>query len=346
VRRERRPGEREEEVEREEAPAPPQHQLLQLQRTFGNRAVAQMMLARNASGAPPIKDRKPIDALAKQQNVAPADRIKAYARIAGTQVLGLDPGVVHSGPVQTGINLGTLKQADDVGAQAGFVDGSGKLEGGAPPDPAQGVAIVVFTSSDRFEDEDYMVAAIRHEMVHARLMKLTLEHRDAWKAAAGGLTFPQYVDKKVGGSDGALIKDRFFGGHMDETVAYAEGFLTAFFYSPVVEPGDGDHAWIAHLRGFTKEYQNARLNSGPIPKKLPPDAKPGNIAMKQAANAVEVEAEKLVKEFCDAGGTAKSANLAAWIERLYKRKGFYDAAMKMIDKVATGGKALPEPKKR
>ena len=346
MRRERRPDAREEEEEeREETPAPRQHQLLQLQRTLGNRAVAQM-IARNASGAPPIKDRAPIDDLAKKQNVAPADRIRAYAQIAGTQALGMDPAVVNAGAIKEGINLGTLKQADEVGAQAGFVDGSNKLAGGAPPEKATGVAIVVYTSSKRFEDEDYMVAAIRHEMVHARLMKLTLEHLNAWKANPGRLSFAQYVDQKVGGSDAALIKDRFFGGHMDETVAYAEGFLTAFFYSPLEEPADGDRAWIAHFKGFTKEFANARLNSGPIPKKLPSNVQESQIAMKQSANAVVTEAEKLVKEFCDAGGAAKRKNLAAWMERLYKSEGFHDAALKLVYRVATGGKALPEPKKR
>ncbi|MET0769394.1 MAG: hypothetical protein ABW081_05760 [Solirubrobacteraceae bacterium] len=344
MRRERRPEEREDEEQREATPAPPQHQLLQLQRTLGNRAVAQM-LARNASGAPPIKDRAPIDDLAKKQNVAPADRVRTYAQIAGTQAVGLDPAVVHAGTVKEGVNVGALKQADEVGAQAGFVEGS-KFSGGAPPEKATGVAIVVYTSSTRFEDEDYMVAAIRHEMVHARLMKLTLEHRNAWTANPGRLSFAQYVDQKVGGSDAALIKDRFFGGHMDETVAYAEGFLTAFFYSPLEEPADGDRAWVAHFKGFTKEFQNARLNSGPIPKKLPPNVPESNIAMKQSANAVVTEAEKLVKEFCDAGGAAKRKNLAAWMERLYKTEGFHDAALKMVYRVATGGKALPEPKKR
>jgi hypothetical protein len=344
VRRERRPEEREEEEQRHATPAPPQHQLLQLQRTLGNRAVTQM-LARNASGAPPIQDRAPIDDLAKKQNVAPVDRIRSYAQIAGTQAVGLDPAVVHSGTVKEGVNLGTLKQADEVGAQAGFVEGT-KFSGGAPPAAATGVAIVVYTSSKRFEDEDYMVAAIRHEMVHARLMKLTLEHRKAWTANPGRLSFAQYVDQKVGGSDAALIKDRFFGGHMDETVAYAEGFLTAFIYSPLEEPADGDRAWIAHFKGFTKEFANARLNSGPIPKKLPSNVPESNIAMKQSANAVVTEAEKLVKEFCDAGGAAKRKNLAAWMERLYKTEGFHDAAVKMVHRVATGGKALPEPKKR
>jgi hypothetical protein len=68
--------------------------------------------------------------------------------------------------------------------------------------------------------------------------------------------------------------------------------------------------------------------------------------MKQSANAVVTEAEKLVKEFCDAGGAAKRKNLAAWMERLYKTEGFHDAALKMVHRVASGGKALPEPKKR
>jgi hypothetical protein len=189
-----------------------------------------------------------------------------------------------------------------------------------------------------------MVAAIRHEMVHARLMKLTLQHLTAWKQAPGRLSFAQYVDQRVKGTDGALIKDRYFGGHMDETVAYAEGFLTAFFYSPIEKPQAGDRAWIAHLKGFTKEFQTARLNSGPLPKKLT-GVQESAIAMKQSATAVEADAEKLVKEFCDAGGAARRENLAAWMQWLYKSDGMYDAALKMIYRVATGGKAMPEPKR-
>ena len=69
------------------------------------------------------------------------------------------------------------------------------------------------------------------------------------------------------------------------------------------------------------------------------------IAMKQSATAVEADAEELVKEFCDAGGAARRENLAAWMQWLYKSDGMYDAALKMIYKVATNGKTMPEPKR-
>ena len=257
----------------------------------------------------------------------------------------MDPATVHTSPFyKDGINLDALKQARDVPATTGFIDAANNFSGGAPPETAKGVAIVVNSGAARFEDEDYMVAAIRHEMVHARLMRLTLQHLTAWKQAPGGLSFAQYVDKRAGGADGALIKDRYFGGHMDETVAYAEGFLSAFFYAPTEEPGPGDRAWMAHLKGFTKEFATARANSGGLPrnrKGIPESA----IATREAATAVESEAEKLVKEYCDGGGAARRKNLAAWMQRLYKSEGMYDAALKMIYKVATGGKALPEPKR-
>ena len=299
------------------------------------------VLARNASGAPPINDRTPIDDLAKKKDVTPLDRVKAYAKIAGTDALGMDPAVVNDSPiVQEGVNLGVLTQADKVGAQAGFLDANNTFSGGAPPATAKGVAIVVNVRSSRFEDEDYMVAALRHEMVHARLMKLTLEQRAAWAEEPRRPTFSQFVDQRMKGTDGALVKDRFFGGHMDETVAYAEGFLTAFFYSPVEAPQAGDRAWIAHLKGFADEYQTARANSGPIPKKLPPGVDERNLAIKQSANAVEAEAEKLVKEFCDRGGPARSKNLAAWMVFLDQGGGMYRPALKMIYKAATG-KAMP-----
>jgi hypothetical protein len=73
-----------------------------------------------------------------------------------------------------------------------------------------------------------------------------------------------------------------------ETLAYAEGFLTAFFYSPIEKPQAGDRAWIAHLKGFTKEFQTARLNSGPLPKRLT-GVQESAIAMKQSATAVEAD---------------------------------------------------------
>jgi len=341
----RRKGTRDDEPERQDArptaPEQPVADVLRLQRTAGNRAVAQM-LARNASGAPPITDRTPIDALDKQGKVAPLDRVKAYAKIAGTEAVGMKPTEVNDSPVRkVGLNLGVLtKQEDDVGAMAGFIDANDKFSGGKPPDGAKGVAIVVNVTSARFADEDYMVAAMRHEMVHARLMKLTLEHKTAWQQKRGGKTFSQYVDQHVQGTDGGLLKDRFFGGHMDETVAYAEGFLTAFSYAPVEQPQPGERAWIVHLKGFGTEYQKARMNSGQIPKKLPAGVTEENLAYKHGANAAEAEAENLVKEFCDKGGAVKRNNLAAWTVYLDKAGGIYRPALNMIHKAATG-KALP-----
>src|SRR5215207_8966780 len=266
----RRRSASDEEPERGEAPvkAPDAGvaDLLRLQRTAGNHAVAQL-LARNQAGAPPVKDRKPIDDLAGRKNVKPVDRVKEYAKIAGTGAVNMDPAVVtDSGLVEDGLNLVPLKQASEVPAKTDFVDSAGRASGGAPPETVTGVAILVNSNASRFEDEDYMVAAIRHEMVHARLMRLTLKHMADWKQKPDGLSFPQYVDKKVTGTDQALVKDRFFGGHMDEIVAYAEGFLSAFFYAPLAAPGTGTPAWMAHFEGFTKEFQMARLNTVQLPK--------------------------------------------------------------------------------
>ena len=83
---------RDEEPEREDAPANAPDAgvagLLLLQRTVGNHAVARL-LARNQAGAPPVKDRKPIDDLAKETNVKSVDRVRAYAKIAGTGAVGM-----------------------------------------------------------------------------------------------------------------------------------------------------------------------------------------------------------------------------------------------------------------
>ena len=319
------------------------HALARLSQLVGNRAVAQM-LARDPTGAPPIKDRTRIDELAKK-TVSGVERCRAYAEIAGTQAVQMDPTTVHVTPFyKDGVNLDALKQARDVPATTGWIDGSDKFSGGAPPETIKGVAMVVNSNSDRFEDEDYMVAAIRHEMVHVRLMRLTRKHLADWKQAPRGLSFMQYVDQVVGGADAALIKDRYFGGHMDETVAYVVGFLTAFFYSPIEEPQAGDRAWISHLKGFTEEFEKATLNSGPLPKSRK-GVSEGALATRQAANAVVPESEKLVKEYCDAGGEARRKNLAAWMQRLYKSDGMHGAALKMIYRVATKGKTMPEPKR-
>jgi hypothetical protein len=317
--------------------------LLRLQRTAGNHAVARL-LARNQAGAPPVKDRKPIDDLAKQSNLKPVDRVKAYAKIAGTSAVNMDPDAVSdSGLAKDGLNVVSLKQAGDVPAKTDFVDAAGHTSGGAPPDTVTGVAILVNSNAARFEDEDYMVAAIRHEMVHARLMRLTLKHLADWKQKPGGLSFTQYVDKKVSGTDQALVKDRFFGGHMDEIVAYAEGFLSAFFYAPVAAPGTGTPAWLAHFEGFTKEFQKARINSGGLPKNrkgIPED----NLAMRESANAVIPESEKQVKEYCEKAGAAQRQNLAAWMEHLDKAGGLYQPALEMVYRAATGGRSLPKRK--
>jgi hypothetical protein len=316
------------------------HALARLSQLVGNRAVAQM-LAPKPTGAPPIKDRARIDELAKM-NVSAVDRCRAYAEIAGTQSVQMDPTTVHvSSFYQDGVNLNALKQARDVPATTGWLDGSNNFSGGAPPETVKGVAMVVNSNSARFEDEDYMVAAI---LVHVRLMRLTLKHLADWKQAPRGLSFTQYVDQHVGGADAALIKDRYFGGHMDETVAYVEGFLSAFFYSPVEEPQAGDRAWISHLKGFTKEFETARLNGGPLPKNRT-GVSESAIATRQSASAVVSESEKLVKEYCDAAGESRRKNLAAWMQRLYRSEGMHDAALKMIYKVATKGKTMPEPKR-
>ena len=315
----------------------------QLSRVAGNRAVAQI-LARKPTGAPPLKDRSRIDQLAKA-TVSGTERVRAYAEIADTKSVNIDPTTVHTKPFyQEGLNLDNLKQARNVPATTVWLDANNKHSGGAPPENVKGIGIVVNSGAARFEDEDYMVAAIRHEMVHVRLMRLTLKHLTDYKKAGGGLSFSQYVDKHVSGADAALVKDRYFGGHMDETVAYLEGFLTAFSYSAVEEPHGHDRAWVAHLKGFTEEFQTATLNAGKLPKDLR-RVPEGNIAIKQAANAVVPESEKIVKDFCDAAGDARRKNLAAWMERLYKTEGFFDAALEMIYRVATKGKTLPKPKR-
>jgi len=94
----RRRSARDDDAEREDAPVKAPHagvaDLLRLQRTAGNHAVARL-LARNQAGAPPVKDRKPIDDLAKQTNLKPVDRVKAYAKIAGTTAVNMDPAVVY-----------------------------------------------------------------------------------------------------------------------------------------------------------------------------------------------------------------------------------------------------------
>jgi len=328
------------------APAPPAaaHELERLSQLVGNRAVARM-LARKAIDAPIVKDRTKIDELAKKKDVDPADRLRVYAEIAGTQAVQMDPKKVYKSTYyQDGVNLDAFKQAGENPAQAGFIDGSSKkFSGGAPPENASGVAIVVNSAAGRFEDEDYMVAAIRHEMVHARLMRLTLKHRADWQKDPRGRSFAQYVDQKVGGSDGALIRDRFFGGHMDETLAYAEGFLSAFLYTPISEPGKDDPAWVAHLKGFAKEFHHSNLNAGPV-RKTGTGIEESQIAMRQSAGAAMAEAEKLVKEYCDAGGEAKRKNLGAWMEWLSERGAMYQPALDMIYKAATG-KAMPKRKR-
>jgi hypothetical protein len=110
--------------------------------------------------------------------------------VARLSAVNMGPAVVYdSGLVKDGLNLVSLKQASEVPAKTDFVDSAGRSSGGAPPETVTGVAILVNLNASRFEDEDYMVAAIRHEMVHARLMRLTLKHLADWKqkpdAAAG-----------------------------------------------------------------------------------------------------------------------------------------------------------------
>ncbi len=130
---------------------------------------------------------------------------------------------------------------------------------------------------------------------------------------------------------------------MDEVVAYAEGFLSAFFYTPIAAPGTGTPAWLAHFEGFTKEYQKARINSGGLPKNrkgIPEE----NLAMRESANAVLPESEKQVKEYCDKKAPAQCQNLAAWMVHLDKAGGLYQPALDMVHRMATGGRSLSKRK--
>ena len=166
-----------------------------------------------------------------------------------------------------------------------------------------------------------------------------------WKKAQSDLSFSQYVDKHVSGADATLVKDRYFGGHKDEVVAYLDGFLTAYAYTAVAAPDDKlERGWIRHLKGFTKEYQPASDYAGPLPKNLKGISEE-NIRAKQSANVVVSHSERVLKDYCDAAGETRRQNLAAWAQRLYKTKDFYDAALKLIYRVATKGKKMPEPKR-
>jgi hypothetical protein len=331
---------------RDPVPATNADAVARLSHAAGNRAVARMLARTPNDAPPPIKDRTRLDQLAKTKGQLAADRCRAYAEIAGTQSVQMDPAAVHTSAFyQDGVNLDALKQARDVPATTYWLDDANRPSGGAPPEKVKGIAIVVNSNSNRFEDADYMVAAIRHEMVHARLMRLTLKHLTDWKNAPNGLSFMQYVDKHVAGTDAALVKDRYFGGHTDEVVAYLEGFVTAYAYSAVETPdANAERAWIRHLKGFTKEFESARANSGALPKDRRRISE-ASIAMKESANAVVSAAERVLKDYCDAAGEPRRKNLAAWAQRLYKTKDFYDAALKLIFKVATNGKTMPEPKR-
>ena len=152
-----------------------------------------------------------------------------------------------------------------------------------------------------------MVAGIRHEMVHARLMRLTLQQMAAWKQNPGGLTFSQFVDSMKGG-DGALVKDRFFGGHMDETVAYAEGFLTAFFYAPVEAAAAGRPRMDRPSRGLhdgvPERPDQQRADPEEAPKGI---ADERNLAIRQGANAAEAGGREARQGVLRQGRSRRSA---------------------------------------
>ena len=116
----RRRSARDEEPEREDAPvkAPDAGvaDLLRLQRTAGNHAVTQP-LARNQSGAPPVKDRNPIDDLAKQATSSPSI-VSRPCLLSGLTTVNIDPPrMTDSGLVKDGLNLVSLKQANEVPAK-------------------------------------------------------------------------------------------------------------------------------------------------------------------------------------------------------------------------------------
>jgi hypothetical protein len=142
-------------------PAPPRaatnaEEFARLSRAAGNRAGARILARRPYDAQPPIKDRTRIDQLAKTKGQSAADRCRAYAEIAGTQSVQMDPTAVHTSAFyHDGVNLDALKQARDVLFLAFLKTSSdGTADAALPTPPDGGRAIPRPTKSGVFPSPD------------------------------------------------------------------------------------------------------------------------------------------------------------------------------------------------
>jgi hypothetical protein len=219
------------------APRREEHAVLALQRQVGNRAVAQMLVARQPAFGTTTADQWATEARAGHNKALYAE----IATFVGT--LGL-PDI--TGTAETDIN-GALRAKGgelkpglnyvpklDTPGQTGFLH-DGTFDAQMPPTrtgPLPQVAIVLGNRAFEPDNKANSVTIYRHELEHGLHNQMAIEWLKKWRADAKAdkIPFETWLGKQtMSATDRALAKAAAIGAtSSSESLAYAQGFIAGF----------------------------------------------------------------------------------------------------------------------
>lgn len=219
------------------APRREEHPVLALQRQIGNRAVAQMLVARQPAFGTTSADQWATEARAGHLK-------PLYAEIATMVGTGGLPDI--KGTSAQDINgalraqFADLKPGLNYVAKLGTHGSTGFLHDGTfdakmpatRTGPLPQVAIVIGNKAFEPDNKAFSVTIYRHELEHGIHNQIAIDWLKKWRedGKAEKVPFELWLDKQtMSKSDRALVKDAARGATSgSESLAYAQGFIAGF----------------------------------------------------------------------------------------------------------------------
>ncbi len=214
-----------------------EHPVLALQRQIGNRAVAQMLVARQPAFGTTSAEQWATEARAGHNKAL-------YAEIATMVGTGGLPDI--TGTAEQDINGALRAQFADLKPGLNYVPKHGthgstgflhddRFEAKMPPTrsgPLPRVAIVLGNKAFEPDNKAFSVTIYRHELEHGIHNQIAIDWLKKWRddAKAEKVPFELWLDKQtMSKSDRALVKDAARGAtSSSESLAYAQGFIAGF----------------------------------------------------------------------------------------------------------------------
>jgi len=237
-------------------PRPPEHEVLTLQRSIGNRAVHRLLqrdFVRDLGPTTPAdwtaKRGADVSVVTLYEEIAKLAKSETLrdVRASGGKINALRKPKEGEKGVKPGLNL--VGQFDDpqAGGETGFVDAHGVFRGPHLPVRLDGdlptVAVMVAAKTfDRGKEHAFTV--LRHELEHARHFEMMIDKLGEWRAANKGdkLTadqsrarFDQWVAKSKTLDKmqrALLLGEQAQNQASTELLAYVEGFVSVFHLGP------------------------------------------------------------------------------------------------------------------